>query len=1030
MNPERSRIQADLRGLIEGEVFCDDLYLQMYSTDASILQICPLGVVRPVNVADVAAVVKYAAENHIPIHARGSGSNVVGAAIGPGLVIDFSVHMRRVVTESEFRVRVQPGVVLANLNRQLAKRQVMFGPDPVKRSVTTMGGVISMDSTGSHWKVYGAPREKICKMQVVLADGKIVEFGKEATPSAESNRIRDQVELILGRRRELIAEKQSNTPTNHAGYNLLDLDQNGRLDLSRLIAGSEGTLGLITDITVEVQPVPSDRGVVLLFFDQIQLAAKSALEVLKSDVVACDLIDRRLLSIARSTEKRFERIIPAEAEAMVLVELQADDSAELRQKVQGLADRMTRKKRMAFDARVTCSLEERNLYWRVARRVIPMQYGMKGQRQPLPFVEDIAISPELIPGFLVDLQEILQSCEVTASLFVHMAQGIIHLRPQLNLADPDDVKRMRDLTEKLFSRVFELNGSISGSHGDGLIRTGFLRRQYGRMYDVFGEIKREFDPQNILNPGKIVDSPPTDIYEILRDQTITNIGGNSANSTAANSNGGMSGQTNGQAEADGTSATEPGSDSTESSTNKSNRNGNRKNKKRKQPALPVIEPQLNWTLSELAATAHGCNGCGRCKTASPDERMCPIFRLYPREEASPRSKANLLRDFLNGSIDQQHLNSSELKKVADLCVNCHQCRLECPANVDVPKLMVEAKAQHIAVNGLRMSEWILTRLDVLYGFSGRMPHLTNWMIRSRVFRWGLDRFLGIAQARKLPRFSTRSFMKWAARRKMTSSTKRRDRKVLYFVDAYANWNDVELAKATCAVLKHNGFEIFVPPNQQVSGMSLISAGVVDRARKIASKNVELLAEGVRQGCHIVTSEPSAALALKHEYLSLLDDADARIVSENCTDISNFLWQLHQKGDLELDFNPLNFNVGYHLPCHQRALGPAVAGMNLLDLIPGMQVERIEKGCSGMAGTYGLIRQNYRRSLRAGLGLINAVRQPHVMAGVTECSTCKIQMEQGTSKPTIHPVKILALAYGLMPELDDLFDRRSESLVVS
>lgn len=273
-------------------------------------------------------------------------------------------------------------------------------------------------------------------------------------------------------------------------------------------------------------------------------------------------------------------------------------------------------------------------------------------------------------------------------------------------------------------------------------------------------------------------------------------------------------------------------------------------------------------------------------------------------------------------------------------------------------------------------------------------------------------------------------MKWASRRKMTVPTRNRDRKVLYFVDAFANWNDTELGRATCAVLKHNGFEVFVPPNQQISGMSMISAGVIDRARKIATRNVEILAEGVRQGCHIVTTEPSAALALKHEYLHFLDDTDAQIVADNCTDISNFLWQLHQKGDLELDFNPLNYTVGYHLPCHQRALGPAVSGMRLLDLIPGLQVERIEKGCSGMAGIYGLIRPNYRRSLRAGMGLISAVRSPHIMAGVTECSTCKIQMEQGTSKPTMHPVKILALAYGLMPELEDLFDRRSEQLVIS
>ena len=1004
MNPERSRIQADLRGLIEGEVFCDDLFSQMYSTDASILQICPLGVIRPRNVGDVSAVAKYAAENHIPVHARGSGSNVVGAAIGPGLVLDFSVHMRRSVNEGQYLARVQPGVVLANLNRQLEKRGVMFGPDPAKRSVTTMGGVISMDSTGSHWKQYGAPREKIQKLQVVLANGSIIELGRQAAPSREANRIRDQIELILGRRKQLIAENQPDTMTNHAGYNLTGLEQDGQLDLARLIAGSEGTLGLITEAVVELQPVPLHRGVVLLFFDQLQVAARAALELLDEDVVACDLLDRRLLSIARSADPRFERIIPVDAESMILVEIQSESDSEARSRVQDISDQMTRKKRKAFDARTTCSLEERNLYWRMARRVIPMQFGMKGERQPIPFVEDIAVLPELIPDFLVDIQEILHSCEVTASMFTHMAQGIIHLRPQLNLSDRDDVARIRDLSEKLFSRVFELRGSISGAHGDGIIRTGFLRRQYGRMYDVFGEIKREFDPLNILNPGKIVDSPPQDVFAVLRRQPV----------------------------ADSNAFQNPGDIESRSISNGNSQNGKRKKRKRekKKVTLPVLELQLNWQQDELQETASSCNGCARCKTASPIERMCPIFRVFPREEASPRSKANLMRGLLNGSIDHQQLNSAELKAVADLCVNCHQCRLECPANVDIPKLMIEAKAQHIAVNGLKTSEWVLTRLDVLYAIAGRMPHITNGLIRSRTTRWILERTLGIAQARKLPRFSSRPFLKWAARRKMTTPSRNRDRKILYFVDAYANWNDVELARATCAVLKHNGFEVFVPPNQQIAGMSLISAGVIDKARKIASKNVEILAEGVRQGCHIVTSEPSAALALKHEYLNFLDEPDAEIVSRNCTDISNFLWQLHQTGDLKLDFSPLNYTVGYHLPCHQRVLGPEISGMKLLDLIPGLQVERIEKGCSGMAGIYGLMRPNYRRSLRVGLGLINAVREPHIMAGVTECSTCKIQMEQGTSKPTLHPVKIMALAYGLMPELTNLFDRRSQSLVIS
>ena len=460
-----------------------------------------------------------------------------------------------------------------------------------------------------------------------------------------------------------------------------------------------------------------------------------------------------------------------------------------------------------------------------------------------------------------------------------------------------------------------------------------------------------------------------------------------------------------------------------------------KARKAKSSALPVITPELNWSLETMAAAAQNCNGCGRCRTGVKIERMCPVFRLAPREEASPRAKANLMRGILTGQLLPETITQEEFKDVADLCVNCHQCRLECPAKVDIPQLMIEAKAQYFSVNGMKLSDWLLTRLDWLYAFSGRFPIVTNILLKARWSRWILDRLLGIAQGRKLPTFASGTFLRWAQRAKLHVASKQSSRKVVFFVDAFANWNDVELGISFCNVLKHNNIDVLVPSRQDVSGMSLISEGAIPRAKKIASRNVEMLADWVRQGYQIVTTEPSAALAIKHEYLNLMDEEDAVLVSKNTTDSSSYLLSLHNSGELELDFKPVNATIGYHLPCHQKALLDAdsdtvIPGVKLLNLIPGLQVELIEKGCSGMAGTYGLKRKNYHRSLRMGLQLIQAMRSPTIMAGTTECSTCKIQMEQGTTKPTIHPIKILALAYGLMPELNDLFDRRSGELTIS
>ena len=1024
MDPERSRIQADLSGVLDGDIRCDDNFLQLYSNDASIYEVKPLGVVRPTGVEDVVACVNYAREHDISLIPRGAGSSVSGGVVGDGLILDFSYAMRSVKSLGRDEVTVEPGLVLRRLNQQLKPHRQHFGPDPATRSVTTMGGVLSNNSTGSRWNQYGAPRDRVSRLQVVLASGDVVELKSAshmtATDTIQSpvaggnttaNDLNQQVREIVERNANLISQNRPDTRINQAGYNLFDL-QSGiggqSIDLTRLIVGSEGTLGIITEATLRTVALPTHRGVGLLFFEHVADAAEAALEIDSMQPAACDMVDRRLLSIARQKDARYQSLLPAEAESMLLVEFQTTDEKTLKDKLETLVTVIQRRKKLAFHVRTTTDPVERDFFWHLVRRIVPIQYRLGGQRRAIPFVEDIAIAPSMLPEFLRDLYGILNKHEVTASVFAHMPQGHLHVRPLINLADPSELPRMRRLATELFDRVVQANGTISGGQGDGLSRTWYLRKQYGRLYNVFAQIKRVFDPHNILNPGKVIDHPFHGLTDNVREVNVA--ASLLKNSTVQNS---------GDAPASLKSGEEVEVEATDG-----------KSPKRKSVALPVVEPQLAWELEDIATAAQACNGCARCRTRSQNERMCPMFRTNPKEEASPRAKANLIRGVVTGKLDPRSISSEEFREIADLCVNCHQCRLDCPAQVDIPKLMVEAKAQHFAVNGLRFSDWCLTRLDWLYGVAGRMPRITNRLLRDRVARWLLDRLIGIAEGRKLPPFATSSFSRWAHRKKLDRPTDEGGTKVVYFVDAYANWNDVELAQAFVAVLRKNNVEVFVPSEQMVSGMSLISDGAIRRASKIAQRNVELLAEWIRQGYRVVTTEPSAALALSHEYLGLLDDEDATLVAGKTIDATSFLLELHQSGKLSTDFSRIDATIGYHLPCHQRALGPEVPAVKLLNLIPGLDVKLLDKGCSGMAGTFGLKRKNYVTSLRMGFSLIDAMREPTLMAGTTECSTCKIQMEQGTHTPTIHPIKFLALAYGLMPELEDLFDRRSGDLVTT
>lgn len=973
MDPERQRIAEDLGGLVAGEVRCDDVSRQLYASDASLYQMSPLGVVRPRNVADVVACVNYARDNRFSIHARGAGTGLAGEALGRGLVLDFSRHFRRIQELNPATVRVQPGVVLERLNAELAPSGRCFGPDPANGQVTTLGSVVALDGSGSHWLRYGSARSHVQRMQIVLADGKALDVGQEPLenglshdPDERRRLLCNQLADVLRRAADLIERHQPRAVVNRSGYLLRGVYRPDMLDLPALLTGSEGTLALTTELTLATQALPKFRCVALLLFDRLESAVRAVGEILSFSPSACDLMDRRHLGLARETDPRYDLLVPAEAEALLLVEQDGDSAAEVRDKLRLIVDRVRRKKRLAFGSRLAVTDDEVELFWGLARRVTPTLFRLKGAARAVPGVEDFAVPPEALGSFLVVLQNLLKKHQVTASLFAHAGHGQLHLRPFVDLEDPEHPVLLQRLAEDVYAAVWQAGGTISGEHGDGLSRTQFVRQQYGPLFDVFREIKRIFDPQNLFNPGKVVGDTPNLMLHDLRPALP-------------------------------------------------------------QSELPLTDLQLRWQPGELAEQARNCNGCGACRTLAPGVRMCPVFHIQPAEEASPRAKANLLRGLLSGQMAPEEIARDEFKAVADLCVNCHQCRLECPAAVDIPKLMLEAKAAYVAANGLGLSDWLLSRLDALCGLGSLLGPLSNRLLGNRGARWLLERLTGISQARKLPRFAKRTFMRRAARRRLTRPTRRSGQKALYFVDTFANYHDPQLGDALVAVLEHNGVAVYVPPEQMHSGMSLLSQGAIEPARRLAQRNVRVLAEAVRQGYAILTTEPSAALCLTREYGALLDDADSQLVAQHASDACAYLWGMHQTGKLRLDFRPLPLVVGYHLPCHVRALGQGTPGENLLRLVPRLQVQRCEQGCSGMAGLWGLKRENFRNSLRAGWRLINAVREANWTVGATECSACKLQMEQGSPRAAVHPLKLLALAYGLMPEIERLLHTRNTEM---
>jgi Fe-S oxidoreductase len=371
-----------------------------------------------------------------------------------------------------------------------------------------------------------------------------------------------------------------------------------------------------------------------------------------------------------------------------------------------------------------------------------------------------------------------------------------------------------------------------------------------------------------------------------------------------------------------------------------------------------------------------------------------------------------------------------MKHLASLCFNCKQCELECPSNVNIPRLMIEAKAAYVTANGLKRADWILSRAHSLGAVGSTMAFLSNWMIRHPTARWVMEKLLGISRHRKLPLFARRSFLRSLRSESTLGESKAHNRPVVYFVGDYANYYDPELSQAFVAILRHNDIPVIVPRDQTSSGMAMISAGDLDAARDVALTNLRVLGDYAREGIPIVCTEPSAALCLKQEYPALLEHPDVQLVADQTVEAGTYLAGLHARGKLKTDFSSLDLDAGYHTPCHLKSLSGESPLARLLALIPDLRLHTIDKGCSGMAGAYGLTSENFQTSLKLGWDLISRMRDGDLTIGTTECASCKIQMEQGTTIPTLHPLKLMAYSYGLMPNIANKLQKTTRKLIVS
>lgn len=955
---------------MEGDLYFSPVARGPFARDSSLYEIDPLGVVVPRSIDDLKAVVRYASERAISLHARGAGTGLAGESLGAGLVLDFSRYLRRVIEVGPDFVVVQPGVVLDRLNTQLAPRGRRIGPDPGGSESCTIGGMIGGNSAGSRSLRYGVMADHVQRLKVLFANGEEGDLGPEPWPSGEEEPADFQAMLLrrvvlhLRWHGDLIARSMPRSPRNRAGYDLASLAGPDGVNLARLIVGSEGTLAMATEVRLLTVPIPTASMVVLLPFRRLADAADAVVDCLKESPSACDLIDWRRLSLARETSELYRTWIPEAAEATLVVELEGEDLEALQTSARKLVGRLRRRKTLVAEPVEAIRRQDRDLLMNLRRVVAPMLWRSPAPERPLPLIEDVSVPVNQLKKYLAGLQTILKGHEVNWTIHAHAGHGQVHARPFLDLADPRDVAKLEPISRDVHEFALSLGGTISGEHGCGLVRSQFLKRQYGELAAVFREIKYAFDPLNLLNPGKVVCDDPHLMTHALRRVLPRN---------------------------------DPASAEREN--------------------LLVLNGPLNWNDRSREENLSACNGCGDCRSQEPMLRMCPSFRALRSEAASPRAQVNLLHEIATGGIEPRFWGSEELRANAGLCVHCQLCRTECPSGIDVSSLMVEAKAAYVENHGLTPTDWMLSRVEIWSKWASRVPLVSNAILANRAARWGLERLFGLSRHRLIPKAHRWPFLGRAERRGWTKPRPQEPGpRVAYFVDLFANYFDQELAESVVAVLRHAGVNVFVPRGQRGCGMPALVAGDLDHARDLLLQNLRVLGNAVRDGYTIVCSEPTAALMLRQESLRLTDDLDAALVASHTMDVGEYLAGLAERGQLPAPEHPLHARVGYHQPCHLRALGIGTPGLDLVRGIPGLDVEFIDRGCSGIAGTFGLARKNFRNSLRAGRGLRSRLRDPDLELGATECGACRMQMEQGSTKRTMHPVKLLAASYGLNPSL--------------
>jgi len=962
-------LRAALVECVQGEVRFDPLSRALYSTDASVYQIVPLGVVIPKTEEDIIATLEVCSRFRVPITARGGGTSQAGQAIGPGIQLDCSKYFNRVVeiNASERWARVEPGCVLDDLNSELKPHGLQFPIDISTSNRATIGGMIANNSSGARSIIYGKTIDHVLELKVLLADGSILHArpltADEVEAKCQEHRLEGEcygvVRRLAAEHADEIGRRYPKILRRVGGYNL-DAFTGSSFNLAQLFVGSEGTLGIILEAKLNLVELPKAKAVLVVQFADLLEALAATPTILTHGPAAVEVIDKYVLDSTKLNPEasRLRDFLQGDPSAILIIEFYGDNSADLPPRLDALENEL-RQGNLGYHWHRATDVGAQARIWKLRTLSLGLSMAEKGDAKALSFVEDTAVAPEHLHDYIAEFLQVVKRHGTKAGVYAHASVGCLHVRPVINLKTESGVQQFEAIANDVADLVLKYGGAISGEHGDGLVRSPFQEKMYGPvLYEAFREIKRTFDPLNILNPGKIVDAPPLTASLRFGPAYVT----------------------------------------------------------------PDVPTTFDFSADGgLARAAELCVGVGECRKKRGGT-MCPSYQATRDEKDSTRGRANTLRLALTGQLGLNGLTDDAVKEALDLCLECKACKSECPTNVDMARLKAEFLHQYYQKHGLPWRNWVFGNVGRLGAWGCWLAPVSNWLLRNRLGRWLSERLLGIAHERVPPAYARRSYAYYLSEFKRPA--KDTNPSVLLFPDTFMNYHEPSIGAAAIQVIHYPGCAVepgvpynYIPSFFRCCGRPFISNGMLQEAVDHARHNVEFLSPWASAGNPIIACEPSCILTIKDDYPALLRGEDRRkaeVVAAACYTFEEFLdAQLASHPVTPSPRHPVAFRSGLkrilvHTHCHQRSLVGVEPTLRLLRRIPGAEVIDLDAGCCGMAGSFGYEKEHYEISRQIGeQRLFPAIRQADADTIIVAPGfSCRMQIEHFTGRKAVHPAQLL------------------------